>query len=84
MAQEFFFQGSVSRFSQKAIQLYYNNRVAELYCKSDKSSARLRHIDINFLSLKIEFGITLCLLIMLVPLLTLQSYSLKDSHLKCS
>jgi len=34
------------------LQLYCDNRVAELYYKNDKSSARSRHIDIKFLVIK--------------------------------
>jgi len=37
---------------KRSLQLYYDNRPAELYCKSDKSSARSRHIDIKFLVVK--------------------------------
>ena len=37
---------------ERPLQLYCDNRAAELYCKSDKSSARSRHIDIKFLVVK--------------------------------
>ena len=37
---------------KRPLQLYCDNRAAELYCKSDKSSARSRHIDIKFLIVK--------------------------------
>jgi len=37
---------------KRPLQLYCDNRAAELYCKNDKSSARSRHIDIKFLVVK--------------------------------
>ena len=33
---------------KRPLQLYCDNKAAELYCKSDKSSARLRNINIKF------------------------------------
>jgi len=47
------FMDSVGGFSQK--ELYCDNRATELYYKRDKSSVKSRHINIKFLSLKIEF-----------------------------
>ena len=41
-------------------------RVIELYCNSDKSSAKSKYIDIKFLIIKDKVGTTLCLLIVLV------------------
>ena len=37
---------------KRPLQLYCDNRVVELYCKSDKGSARSRHINIKFLVVK--------------------------------
>jgi len=37
---------------ERSLQVYCDNRAVELYSKSDKSSARSRHIDIKFLIVK--------------------------------
>jgi len=69
---------------KRILQLYCDNRVTELYCKSDKNSTMSSHITSSFLSSTIEFGITLCLPIVLVLFLILQIHLLKDCHLNCS
>ena len=37
---------------QRPLQLYFDNKATKLYCNSDKSSAKLKHIDIKFLVIK--------------------------------
>jgi len=59
-------------------------RVIELYCNSDKSSAKSKYIDIKFLIIKDKVGTTLCLLIALVLFFNTTDHSLKDFDLKSS
>ena len=40
---------------KRSLQLYCDNRAEEVYCKSDKSSTRLRYFDIKFLVIKDRF-----------------------------
>ena len=44
---------------ERLLHLHYDNRATELYCNSDKSSTKSNHIDVKFLVIRIEFGITL-------------------------
>ena len=37
---------------ERSLQLYCDNRVAKIYCKSDKSLEGSRHIDTMFLVIK--------------------------------
>ena len=67
---------------ERPLQLYCDNRAAELYCKSDKSLARSRHIDIKFLVVKDRVRNNTVSVDRLI--LTLLIHSVKDCLLKCS
>ena len=50
--RNFVFGFQLVDFVKRPLQLYCDNRVAELYYKSDKSSVRSRHINIKFFIIK--------------------------------
>jgi len=82
--KNFVFKLQLVDLVERPLQLYYDKIAADLYCKSDKSSARSGTLTSSFLSLKIEFEITLYLLKILVVFLKLEIHSLKGSRLRCS
>ena len=59
-------------------------RAIELYCNSDKSSAKSKHIDIKFLVINDKVQNHILSVDSVVLFLTLQICSLKDFHVKSS
>ena len=82
--RNFVFKFQLVDLIENSLQLYSDNRDAKLCYKSDKSSAKSRHIDIKFLVIKDRVRNNIVFIDSISTILNIADPLTKGSHLKCS